>query len=175
MSLKLVFVPVWLERVLKGANMALSDALDAEKLARILSTQDVDLYNSANYDLSRVLPAQLLNSFEWGDCNGYRANTEDFPEALSDDTKRGYLYGEFVGAENASTTPEITVTPVGGHTLVLTVSKEQTDPNGRIHNLMNSLLNQLNSVLPLNQLAATSVFKYWMEWRAFNRVPIPVT
>lgn len=175
MSLKLVFVPVWLERVLKGANMALSDALDAEKMARILSTQDVDLYNSSNYQLSQLIPAALVNSFQWGDCDGYQADATIGGEALSDDAKRGYLYGEFAGAENASVSPEFTVTPVGGHTLVLTVSKEQTDPNGRIHNLMNSLLNQLNSVLPLNQLAATSVFKYWMEWRAFNRVPVPVT
>lgn len=175
MSLKLVFVPVWLERVLKGANMALSDALDAEKMARILSTQDVDLYNSSNYSLSQLIPAQLLGGFQWGDCDGYQAEAAIGSQALDDDAKRGYLYGEFAGAENASVTPEFTVTPVGGHTLVLTVSKEQTDPNGRIHNLMNSLLNQLNSVLPLNQLAATSVFKYWMEWRAFNRVPVPVT
>lgn len=175
MSLKLVFVPVWLERVLKGANMALSDALDAEKMARILSTQDVDLYNSANYQLARILPSQLLNSFQWGDAEGRQPDLDDLPTVMPDEQKRGYLYGEFVGGENATTTPEFTVTPVGGHTLVLTVSKEQTDPNGRIHNLMNSLLNQLNSVLPLNQLADTSVFKYWMEWRAFNRVPVPVT
>lgn len=175
MTLKLVFVPTWLEKVLKASNEGLNAILEPEILGRILSTNDLELYRSVNSALVQILPVEVIQSFDtgcnalpaWGKDNGYNPTLN----RLQDDDggiSRQYLYGNLPDQEDLPIRPAFKVARVGFDHVILTVDfteAAQADAQG---NLMKALLKELRGALPLETLAALPIMQKWLESRAGN-------
>ncbi len=56
-SLKIVFVPRWLDRVAKETGITNNDLLSLKKLSGILSQRDVELYQMANFNVADCIAA----------------------------------------------------------------------------------------------------------------------
>lgn len=158
MRLKLIFVPRWLEHALKALDMSLSDVLEPEKLVRILSRSDLDLYRRANDELYHLVPYPIVETFPNGISNQPIPPKGMFRE-LDEETKRSYLYGNVSTMYDGHLSPVFCVHRVGYEHVFLTVGSEAAIQPEANDILMDALLKELYAVTPLSELAALPLFK----------------
>lgn len=169
MKLNLVFVPTWLERALKAYGEPVHAVLEREKLVRIVSKADVDLYDSVQRSLSTIFTPAIANSFNTPNL----AEVSAAPVALTEEARqqedeqiRGYLYGFLPDTENLPTRPGFKITMEGYSQVIVTVDTTPGSEVGAFDNLMNALLHTVNSALPLEEVAKLPLFQSWLESRA---------
>ena len=171
MKLKLVFVPTWLERALQASSESLTAALEPEKLARILSTADLNLYRRVNDELGVILPQPVVDTFETGfpaDENCPRLSVANIEPEILRSMKREYLYGNLPDTEDLSLAPRFKVTRSGYDTLILSVDQEASAEDVG-NNVMETLLQQMVGSLALEEVAGLPIFRSWLEGRTrFN-------
>ena len=171
MKLKLVFVPTWLERALQASSESLTAALESEKLARILSTADLNLYQRVNDELNVILPQAVVDSFHTGlECDDARPvmDLASIDADLMRSMKREYLYGNLPDTEDLSLAPRFKVTRSGYDTLILSVDQEASAEDVG-NNVMETLLQQMVGSLALEEVAGLPIFRSWLEGRTrFN-------
>lgn len=157
MRLKLIFVPRWLERSLKAANMSLRDALEPEKLVRILSSDDLKLYHEVNRELYHLVPRSIVQTFDLPFCKG------SLPEMgfgkIDEEGLRAYLYGRVSTMYDGHLYPTFNVHRVGYDYVILTVGDRAAESQEDTDILMDELLKHLYAVTPLSELAQMSLFR----------------
>lgn len=158
MRLKMIFVPRWLEQSLKAARMSLSDALEPEKLVRILSSDDLKLYRRANEELYHLIPYSAIQTFELPLCQVAIPPKGAFRD-LDEETRRTYLYGNVSTMYDGVLYPTFTVHRVGYDYVVLTVGDRAANDHEDVDIFMDALLKQLYAVTPLEELAQMALFK----------------
>ncbi len=162
-NLKLVFVPVWLENVLKASNVGLDTVLDPEKLSRIISRGDLDLYLNIQNSLGSFLPLSVVYSFGSGD------ERQCYAE-LPVEEKRGYLYGFTLNNSDLAASPVLTAHHVGYDYVMLTVATDQTTQDKDYVILMGEILGILRSVLPLEEVAKLPIMETWLKHGEKNSI-----
>lgn len=169
MKLNLVFVPTWLERALKAYGEPLHAVLEREKLVRIVSSADVDLYDSVQHNLSTFLTPAVANSFNTPPQSEVSASAivgDAEAQAAQEREIRGYLYGFLPDTENLPTRPGFKITMEGYSQVIVTVDTTPGSEVGAFDNLMNALLHTVNSALPLEEVAKLPIFQTWVESKA---------
>ena len=165
MSLKLIVVPLWLEQALKASNMSLRDATDLENLARIVSPADLDLYRVVNANLAMILPEAVVDAFETmphPPVEKEALTMARVDKSENDALRRLFFYGDTSFAATHTANPDFVLHRLGYDYVILTVN---TEKECVISNLMDSLLKELNAVMPLSSLAPLSIFRKWLESR----------
>lgn len=160
--MNLVFIPVWLEKVLKANGESLAFALEPENLRRILSTRDLDLYTQSQNAIYALLPNCISETFK-----GLSQTVQD---VLDVEQKRGYLYGFLPGNDELSVTPKFEVTHAGHDNLVLTVAKDAELPDIDSIYLMEAIIEILTSVQPFEEVAKLPIMEAWLKATAINRI-----
>lgn len=159
MRLKLIFVPRWLEQSLKAARMSLSDALEPEKLVRILSSDDLNLYRRANKELYHLVPYSVVESFDRPLADGEPLpNKREFLD-IGEEARRGYLYGHVSTMYDGALYPTFNVHRVGYDYVILTVGDRAAEGHEDTDILMDALLRHLYAVNPLSVLASSPLFR----------------
>jgi hypothetical protein len=159
--MNLVFIPVWLEKVLEANGQSLSFALETENLTRILSMRDLDLYRQAQSQLFGFLPEAIGRSFK-------NVTATCVNQNLDSEEKRGYLYGFLPGSEDLNSDPKFTATHVGYDSIVLTVAKESTLPDNNSVYLMEAIIGILTNVQPLEEVAKLPIMEAWLKAAAIK-------
>jgi hypothetical protein len=162
LNLKLVFIPVWLEKMLEACNESLATALEPEKLTRILSSSDLDLYGRSQLVLSSLLPHSIYQSFH--------DLAIDPTFVMDDEEKRGYLYGFLPDTDHLPAQPNFRAHHVGYDYVVVTVDTEQKDVDFTYINLMEVIIEILSSVRPLESVAKLPIMAAWLKATAKNSV-----
>lgn len=165
-NLKLVFVPVWLEKILTACNEGISTVLEPEKLSRILSRSDLDLYASAQSYLDDLLPSGVAESFSPHQV----ANLLSIPPAtakgeMETEAKRGYLYGFLPESENLPANPVFCAHHVGYDFVIVTVAQDQTSNDNASVIFMEAIIGILCSVHPFEEVAKFPVMASWLKTR----------
>lgn len=157
-NLKLVFVPVWLEKILKASNESLSSVLDTEKINRIVSRSDLDLYSQIQGDLGSLFGTSVFSSF----ANGPQGEAVCCAN-LDDEQKRGYLYGFLPNTEHLPVNPVFIAHHVGYDYVIVTVAEDQETQDIDSVIIMGELLGILSSVHPLEEVAKLPIMETWLK------------
>lgn len=177
MTLKLIFVPTWLEKILKASNEGLNAILEPEILGRILSTNDLDFYKSTQQSLAQILPECIVQSFDTGRnalpgeegaprYTGSIATVADEDGSLS----RQYLYGNLPDQDDLPIRPAFKVARVGYDHVILTVDLTEAAQADAQGNLMKALLKELRGALPLETVSTLPIMQKWLESRTVNQL-----
>lgn len=161
-QLKLVFVPVWLEKTLEAYGERLATAVEPEKLNRILSTADITLYSLSQCVLQFHLPYEIAESFK-----------DPAPKILGEldeEQKRGYVYGFLPDTDELPVQPKFCAHHVGYDYVIVTVDKDQSvrDPANII--VMEAIIEILRSVQPLEDVAKLPIMQAWLKATTKNSV-----
>lgn len=160
--MNLVFIPVWLEKVLKANNVSLAFALEPENLRRILSTRDLELYTQSQNAIYGFLPNCISDTFI-----GVAPAVQD---VLNVEQKRGYLYGFLPGNEELPVSPKFEVTHAGHDDLILTVATDVELPDIDSIYLMEAMIEILTSVQPFEEVAKLPIMEAWLKATAIKRI-----
>lgn len=161
MQLNLIFVPKWLEIALKASQMSLGDVTEPEKIGRILSSSDLEMYRRANEQLHQLVSYPILQSF-------VRPGVAPPPpkgqfEPADEEAKRAYLYGNTSSMYEGPLDPVLHVHRIGYDYVILTVGDDPAVYPEASDMLMDALLKHLYAVTPLNELAALPLFKAHLD------------
>jgi hypothetical protein len=160
--MNLVFIPVWLEKVLKANNESLAFVLEPENLSRILSVRDLDLYTKSQQYIYEILPKCIKQTFE--------PSSIDAPGSeLDAEQKVGYLYGFLPDSEVLNASPRFAITHLGNDDLVLTVVPGDQAPDSEFIYLMDAMLEILSSVRPFEEVAKTPIMLAWLKATAMKQ------
>lgn len=173
-SLKIVFVPRWLDRVAKETGISNTDLLSLQKLSGILSQRDVELYQMANFNMADCLvKAGNLSQKDANEIVGgfgsplTNLSLEKRAAYANVDTE-SFIYGATAtkDGEGEGTKYSLVVEVGDEDTLLIRVSPKQEDGDS----FLKSLTRTLHSLMTFRDFARTFVFKQYVRELQINSV-----
>ena len=174
--MKLLLVPHWLEKALSSEGHDLKEVLNPEILFATVSREDVAFYIFLNRNLTRWLPQEILHTFTCGDpALGFKPHEHN---ELEDQVLGHTISAKHEGVKNNSTAPNTcelfgplseefplsdisyTIRCINYDTIVVLPQKAK---GNTLMGTVNDLLFQLNSRMPFEKLAQTSLFKLFLR------------
>ena len=171
-SLKLVFVPRWLDRVAKEVGISNADLFDLQKLGGILSQRDVELYQMANFNLVECLvTAGGISQKDASDIvGGFGSPLSNLSlekrAAYANVDIHTFIYGATATVDGEDMTYSLCVEIGDQDTLFIRVCPKGEEPES----FLKSLTKTLHSLMSFRDFASTFVFKQYVRELQINSV-----
>lgn len=172
-SLKIVFVPRWLDRVAKETGISNADLICLQKLSGILSQRDVELYQMANFNVADCIAAvgkynekeasQL--TFEFG--TPIPALPLEKRAAYANVDTNTFIYGATATVDGEDAKYDLSVEVGDEDTLIVRVTT--LDDNSG-DSFTKRLTKVLHGLMTFRDFARTFVFKQYVRELQINSV-----
>ena len=163
-EISLVFVPLWLSRIMRELGVRYEDLTDIEKLSNILSTRDILIYGLANSRIDEILTKFTLGPVPYGTQRFGLTNAIPEPDKtaaliLEDTPVEVLMFGSTVGAQQVRYNYRVKC--LNESTIVLEMY--ETSKTGPFTRPIQKLANAVFNMVGLECFVTMPLSKFWID------------